>query len=129
MLRRDIAKMLISGSVIATSGCVFFGIEDSLGLNDDLEIINNSPKTAELEITVRYERLGTTPEPIYHQNIKIGGESEKILDILGDNSYRIFVNGVGDSLNFKSSPRCDHARTAIIVSQERELESEVRICE
>lgn len=129
MRRRELATMLATASVSISSGCVFFGIEDEIGSNDDLEIINRADNSVVLNVLIRYERLGTTPDPIFEEQIEVKGNSERVLEVLGDNSYRIIVNGPRDTLSFKSSPQCDHARTAIIITQNKKLMSEVQICE
>lgn len=115
------------------SGCLF-GIADRWGDNPILELQNHGESAVRLEITVEREthRDGgneVTRTIVFDETVSVAAGGTEMLEVLGDDSFRITVR-VGDRrLQFSTFPKCDDAFTRVTVTDERTLAAATRDCE
>ena len=127
--RQFVGGALVAGTAGLLARGFAFGSEDVTGANDELELVNRRSERVTLDLTVAYARADAENPVKADGGVTVPASETKTLYVLGDHTYEIAVSGLGEELSFTASPTCDHARTAVVVSTDGTLRSEVEPCE
>jgi hypothetical protein len=107
------------------------GCDDPIRKNSTLVLRNEVSEPVQLGIQVERYNLSDPSESktTFEDIVAIPVEDRKELDILGNDTFRITANGLGQEITFRTKPICNYAHTKVIVTDAREITKDVKSCE
>jgi len=124
-------RLLTKGMVGLAATTMVAGCDDPIRKNSTLVLRNEVSEPVQLGIQVERYNFSDPSESktTFEDIVAIPAEDTKKLDILGNDAFRITVNGLGQEITFRTRPICNFAHTKIIVTGAREITKDVKNCE